>query len=149
MYLNLQAAGCRFDPCRAHLSPFFPLRKYTNQYRTGYGLLSHRLQVHILPGLLTNLKASFLYSWRFADFFQSIILILYYHWCCYLNQWRIINYPVITILALYTLWALAYRVIPASEEIKNEFNQKDRKNGRVPVFYLLRNSHLRRCVWSF
>jgi len=32
---------------------------------------------------------------------------------------------------------------------RNEFNQKDRKNGRVPVFYLLSGEHLRRCDWSF
>jgi len=38
--------------------------------------LSKWLQVQILPGLLTNLKASFLYYWRYADFFLPIILIL-------------------------------------------------------------------------
>src|SRR5512137_927499 len=35
------------------------------------------------------------------------------------------------------------------KEIKNEYEQKDRKNGRVPVSDLHRNFHFRRCAWSF
>jgi len=66
------------------------------------GLYLVRSQVRIVTGLLTNLKASFLCYWRYADFFLPIILILVidlylnaildYDRCSYQNPWRIIIY---------------------------------------------------------